>query len=91
MTDARHTLFDGVVPPSDDLTLEDHAFMAGITGEMLDRIVQADVRRLEADQARGSHPAGNRTFALYLSLKAAAEPLTLPRLVLDTGRLSPEE
>jgi adenylylsulfate kinase len=44
--------------------------------------------RLERDRARGSHPAGNRTFALYESLKAAAEPITAPRLVLDTGKLS---
>jgi len=43
-------------------------------------------RRLEQDLAEGNHPAGNRTFALYLSLKAAAEPITLPHLVLDTGR-----
>jgi predicted kinase len=42
-------------------------------------------RRLEDDRARGDHPAGNRTFALYKALQAAAEPLTVPRLVLDTG------
>src|SRR3954454_10187899 len=47
--------------------------------------------RLERDLARGGPPAGNRTFALYLSLKAAAEPPQVPRLVLDTGRLSLEE
>jgi adenylylsulfate kinase len=47
--------------------------------------------RLEEDRARGGHPAGNRSFALYLALKAAAEPLQIPRLVLDTGRASPEE
>jgi predicted kinase len=41
--------------------------------------------RLEADLARGVHPAKNRTFALYLAGKAAAEPLTIPRLTLDTG------
>jgi adenylylsulfate kinase len=47
--------------------------------------------RLEKDLSQGNHPAGNRIFALYLSLKAAAEPVAAPRLVLDTGRLSPEE
>jgi predicted kinase len=47
--------------------------------------------RLERDLAGGGHPAGNRTFALYQSLKAAAEPITLPHLVLDTGRTPPEE
>ncbi len=47
--------------------------------------------RLEWDQARGGHPAGNRTFALYLERKAAAEPIALPRLVLDTGAADPDE
>lgn len=41
--------------------------------------------RLERDHLRGEHPAGNRTFQLYLDVKAGAEPITLPRLVLDTG------
>jgi predicted kinase len=47
--------------------------------------------RLERDQARGAHPAGNRTYALYLSLKAAAGPIPVPHLTLDTGRLPLEE
>ncbi len=47
--------------------------------------------RLERDLSEGGHLAGNRTFALHQSLKAATEPLTVPRLVLDTGRLSLEE
>ena len=47
--------------------------------------------RLEQDLARGRHPAGNRTFDLYLSVKVAAEPITFSRLVIDTGKLSPEE
>jgi adenylylsulfate kinase len=47
--------------------------------------------RLERDQARGGHPAGNRTFPLYQNLKAAAEPIPVPHLVLDTGKLSLKE
>jgi len=47
--------------------------------------------RLERDLARGEHPAANRTFALYLELQAAAKPITVPHLVLDTGELSSEE
>lgn len=47
--------------------------------------------RLERDLAAGVHPARNRTFALYLQGKARAEPLTLPRLVLDTSTLSADE
>jgi adenylylsulfate kinase len=47
--------------------------------------------RLEADLARGKHPAGNRTYALYLAVKARAEPIPLPHLVLDTGTTPLEE
>jgi adenylylsulfate kinase len=48
-------------------------------------------QRLEQDLTRGSHPAGNRTFDLYLSLKAARVPISVPHLVLDTGRTPLEE
>jgi predicted kinase len=48
-------------------------------------------RRLERDLLRGEHPAGNRTFALYLRVRASAEPIALPHLTLDTDRLSSDE
>ena len=44
--------------------------------------------RLERDLVRGDHLAGNRSFALHQELKVAAVPLTVSRLVLDTGQLS---
>jgi adenylylsulfate kinase len=47
--------------------------------------------RLERDLAEGLHPARNRTFELYLALKKRSEPLSLPRLVLDTGAVPPDE
>jgi predicted kinase len=47
--------------------------------------------RLEGDLARGAHPARNRTYALYLEVKARAEPIPLPHLVLDTGEVPLEE
>jgi len=47
--------------------------------------------RLEHDLATGDHPAKNRTFELYVAGKAAAEPLTIPRLTLDTGTTPFEE
>ena len=47
--------------------------------------------RLERDRIQGDHPAGNRNFALHQGLKAAALPITVSRLVLDTGRLSLDE
>jgi adenylylsulfate kinase len=49
------------------------------------------VARQRLEEAEGRHPAGNRNFALYQTLKVAAVPLTVPRLVLDTGELSPGE
>ena len=47
--------------------------------------------RIERDLQQGTHPAGNRTFAMYLEMKARAEALTAPRLVLDTGNEALEE
>ncbi len=48
-------------------------------------------QRLEQDLLSGRHLAGNRTYALYQALKTDAEPLVVPRMVLDTGRLALEE
>lgn len=39
----------------------------------------------------GDHPAGNRTWALYQTLKANAAPITGPRLVVDTGTRALDE
>jgi predicted kinase len=47
--------------------------------------------RLVVDQRQGTHPAGNRTYDLYCTVKAQAEPLTFPHLVVDTGVLNVEE
>jgi hypothetical protein len=47
--------------------------------------------RLAQDAATGKHPAGNRNAELYAAVRARAEPLTVPRLTLDTGLLTPEE
>jgi len=47
--------------------------------------------RLAADHAAGSHLAGNRTPDLFARAKAAAVPLEVPRLTLDTGALTLEE
>ncbi|HUR55290.1 MAG TPA: ATP-binding protein [Gemmataceae bacterium] len=53
-----------------------------------DEIAEA---RLAKDHAAGTHPAGNRTPDLYARAKAVATPLTVPRLTLDTGRLTLDE
>jgi predicted kinase len=41
-------------------------------------------QRLDADVRNGAHPAANRSYAMYLQMKAAAEPLEVARLTVDT-------
>jgi predicted kinase len=41
-------------------------------------------RRLERDVPEGRHPADNRDYALYLSIKARFEPIREPKLVVNT-------
>ena len=41
-------------------------------------------RRLERDRAEGRHIAANRTYEMYLSVKARAEPVEGPKLVVNT-------
>jgi predicted kinase len=44
--------------------------------------------RLESQATTGEHPAGNRTFALYLDIKKRFEPITHPRILIDTDEPS---
>jgi predicted kinase len=44
--------------------------------------------RIAADRAAGTHEAPNRTPELHAKARAAAVPLTVPRLTLDTGALA---
>ncbi|MBV8539721.1 MAG: AAA family ATPase [Pseudonocardiales bacterium] len=41
-------------------------------------------QRLHADTARGAHPAANRDVALYRRLQTNADPISDPKLRLDT-------
>lgn len=41
--------------------------------------------------AGAEHPARNRNYELYCRVKAAAEPLEVARLTLDTGRMETAE
>jgi predicted kinase len=41
-------------------------------------------RRLHADAADGSHPAGNRDYQLYLQVKSRFETIVQPKTVIDT-------
>ena len=43
-------------------------------------------RRLAADAASGVHPARNRDDALYRRVKDLFEPITEPKIVVDTDR-----
>lgn len=44
------------------------------------------IARLNDDLAAGRHPAANRTPELYWEFRAAAEPITEPKLLVDTTR-----
>ena len=41
-------------------------------------------RRIESQASAGEHVAGNRTFDLYLDVKARFEPITFHKTVIDT-------
>jgi predicted kinase len=65
----------------------------GVLLKVIECVCADDVARgrLAADHAAGTHPAGNRTPELYAHAKAAAVPLPVPHLTLDTGVVSIEE
>ena len=42
--------------------------------------------RLEVDAQTGSHPAGNRSFQLYLDVKARFETIVHPKAVIDMSQ-----
>jgi predicted kinase len=46
--------------------------------------------RIEEQSASGSHAANNRSFQLYLAVKARFEAITLPKTVIDTSQPLPE-
>jgi predicted kinase len=65
----------------------------GETPWIIECVCSDDVarQRLERDRASGMHPAKNRDFALYRAVKAQAEEIQVPHLVLDTGATPLEE
>src|SRR5262245_61027767 len=79
----RNTHLEALLAAADSMHERPHI----IECTCADEIARA---RLERDLTAGQHPAGNRTYALYLARKAAAEPIPTPHLVLDTGQLSLE-
>ena len=86
----RHVLLDGR-PFSKRYQVERLAAFARdnrLPLKLIEAVCPDDVvrARLEQDIDQGTHPARNRTYAMYLQVKAQAEPITLPRLVIDTTR-----
>jgi adenylylsulfate kinase len=49
------------------------------------------LRSYQVHEANGRHPARNRTYALYLAVKAQADPIRVPHLTLDSGTTPLEE
>ena len=47
---------------------------------------EAAMLRLEQHSASGEHPAGNRSYRLYLEVKARFEAITLAKTVIDTDQ-----
>lgn len=43
-------------------------------------------QRLEQHAAGGEHPAGNRSYELYLEVRARFEAITVPKTVIDTDQ-----
>ena len=58
----------------------------GQTWQILECICSDETARarLESQTGMGDHPAGNRSFALYLEIKQRFEPIALPKTVIDT-------
>lgn len=73
--------------------LEALARSLGETARIVECVCSEEIARtrLEQDLANGRHPAKNRTMDLYRAVKANAEPIEVPHLVIDTGVLSLEE
>jgi predicted kinase len=53
---------------------------------IIECICAEEAARQRLDATRQSHPAQNRSFELYQSIRAQFEPITLPKLVVDTDR-----
>jgi adenylylsulfate kinase len=85
VVDGRTFLLPGQMKP-----LLAMAASLGQQPRVIECVCDDEVARERLERDRG-HPAGNRTFGLYLSLKAAAEPIPVPHLTLDTSRTPPEE
>jgi predicted kinase len=74
-TFSRKYQIDGVIEAADRLN-------AG--WRIIECVCAEESARQRLDATRLSHPARNRSFELYRSLRAQFEPITVPKLVVDT-------
>jgi predicted kinase len=65
----------------------EHAADLGVPVKIVECVCPDETvrERLEHDAAAGTHPATNRDYAMYLSVKARFEPIEYPKLIVDTN------
>ena len=58
--------------------------IAGADAQIIETVCSGQTARSRIEAASGAHLAGNRTFGLYLTLKARREPIPAPKLIVNT-------
>jgi predicted kinase len=83
----RYVLIDGrTFSRAEQVTiLYQWADRIGVAVKMIECVCPDAVADQRLAQNSAGHPAANRTVALYRQLKEQADPLRVPRLVLDTS------
>jgi adenylylsulfate kinase len=67
-------------------TVRNFARRAGVKCVFVECVCSEETvrQRLQRDAAKGFHPAANRDYEMYTSVKALAEPIAGPKFVVDT-------
>jgi predicted kinase len=76
-TFSRKYQLDGVLAAAGKLNVE---------WRIIECVCAEESAQHRLDAARFSHPARNRSFALYQRIRAQFEPIMYPKLVVDTDR-----
>jgi hypothetical protein len=76
-TFSRKYQLDGVIAAAEKLSVE---------WRIIECVCAEESARHRLDASRLSHPARNRSFELYRSIRAQFEPIMYPKLVVDTDR-----
>lgn len=84
----KHVLIDGrtFLKQYQVIELIDAARRMGVPLKIIECVCSDATaqQRLELDRTQQRHHAQNRNFDLYLHLKANAQPITVPKLVINT-------